>query len=82
MLNPSISLAVAAERMADMRREAERYRAGREAAAWLRATRQRRVTRRIVIHETTATPADEAGSAMPAEISQAQELCLTGSRQD
>ncbi len=82
MLNPNISQAVAAERMADMRREAERYRAGRQAIAWRRAARRHPVSRRPIIHETTAIRADEADSALPADLTQAQELCLTGSRQD
>ncbi len=78
MLNPNISQAVAAERMADMRRQAERYRTGREALAARRAIRRRPPAGQNVIH-TAPAPVDPV---VPAEVTEPKELCLTGTRHD
>lgn len=79
-MNPNIALAVAAERMADMRSQAERYRAGRRALAMRRASERRLAAGRDHTDAATAMQADEASLQSPAEISEAQELCLTGAR--
>jgi hypothetical protein len=82
MMNPNVTLAVAYERMADMRKRAERDRVGRQAIAARRASGRRSRAGRLHVYAATTIPAGEAGHDLSAELLGEQQLCLTGARED
>jgi hypothetical protein len=71
MINPSISQAVAAERRADLRREAARQRFSRT------VSRRRHPARHGEVSKPMPIPAPRTSAAEHADAPHAQDLCLT-----
>jgi hypothetical protein len=63
MINPTVTQAVAAERMADLRREAARYRAARKVKAGVPPQAGRRVAAVAVSQQNASQQSCEAASA-------------------
>jgi hypothetical protein len=72
MVHPSVTQAVAAEHVADLRHEAERERIGRQALSRRRAAARQRPVRAM-----TAMPPMPVADGQHEQLTEAQELCLT-----